>query len=545
MAFGNSFNRQILFPWDKSVIRPGLVDNGSTVQPGSVAPMSTGDGADVSAPPATAAQQALAASTIPADYSTGTYDSGGMGPPPSSAMAQALLQNEEDIPLKTPFAALGKLGALWGAQHAGQDYTNKMYERQVAPARALSQALAGIPANTSPSEYRRRAGQAYMAVGGRFGNADMVEQGAQLASAPTNYIQMKDAAGNDYLVNPYDPTDVRKFDENGNLVRQGMPPGGLSPAGASGGTATPGGAPSAQGVPAVGDPYAQYTLPVNIPKSTDTDMYRAYLAQMRKMHPEGPPADMKDFNAFSLDRSRAGAIQQSITVDPQKKAGDVLADSVAKRYSGLIEGVEGAIGRQRDLHAMQGALQRIQAAGGTTGLGQGEITDLQNAINVGANALGLDQQFDISDKEFLSKFNRQLAGQAAKSAVGARVTNFEISNYLKSNPGLELSTQGNTRLLGIMDQIEQRNIDLGNALGAAAEDAVSHGKTIDLPAMHKIVAEYDAAHHIVDPVTKQDLSVNVKLPEFHTSGGKTGAEGAAPPPVPGAPSGDFLGILPK
>jgi hypothetical protein len=59
-----------------------------------------------------------------------------------------------------------------------------------------------------------------------------------------------------------------------------------------------------------------------------------------------------------------------------------------------------------------------------------------------------------ADPQLLSKFNRQLAGGQAKDTAGARVTNFEMQNFLQSN---------------------------------------------------------DEAHHITDPITGQDLTKNAKL----------------------------------
>ena len=463
---------------------------------------------------------ALAAPATPASSAMGQ-----LGPPPSDALAQALMQNEEAIPLHSPLEAIGKLGALWGANHAQQDYLDKQYQRQTAPYQELTKALAGIPADTPPTAYRRKLGQTMLSVGAQSGNPDMVSKGMDLMAGASQPIWEKgqDGAGNTIWWDQLNPKHTMVMDQNGQPVEMmnGQPiqsSGGA--ASASGGGGAPASGASAE------DPYAK-VRPSRLEKQDD------YTKFVNEQIQRGvPPDQIPDRKQFQESIGRAGAIQQSITVDPQKKAGDILSEAATKRYAGLIEGVEGAIGRQRDLHAMQGALTRLQANGGTaTGLGAKDIVDLQSSINVGATALGFDQPFDISDKEFLSKFNQQLAGQSAKQAAGARVTNFEMSNYLKSNPGLEVSPQGNVRLLGIMDQIEQRNIDLGNLLGDATEKAVAEGKTAaTLPELRKIVTAYDDAHHIVDPVTKQDLTANPALPEFS----KTSRPPAAAPPVPGA-----------
>ena len=164
---------------------------------------------------------------------------------------------------------------------------------------------------------------------------------------------------------------------------------------------------------------------------------------------------------------------EAVTYDKQ------LAEALGKSHAALATGVEDAQARARDLNAMSGALDAIQRNGGTTGFGQSQMLQLKSAINSGANALGIDQPFDVSDPEFLTKFNRQIAGAQAKGAVGSRVTNFEMSNYLKSNPGLEMSPTGNRRLLGIQQQIEQRNIEVGNAIRNATAQAIAGGRKID------------------------------------------------------------------
>jgi hypothetical protein len=146
---------------------------------------------------------------------------------------------------------------------------------------------------------------------------------------------------------------------------------------------------------------------------------------------------------------------------------------------------------------------------------------LQKSINAGAAAIGITKPFsegDLSDKEFLTKFNRSMAGAQAKGAVGSRVTNFEMSNFLKANPGLDMTIAGNQRLLGIQAQIEQRNIAVGQAIRAATADAVSNGKRINPSQVEKIIRGYDDEHHITDPATGQDLTQSYVLPEFQTKG---------------------------
>lgn len=231
-----------------------------------------------------------------------------------------------------------------------------------------------------------------------------------------------------------------------------------------------------------------------------------------------------DFATWSTAKAKASAAQVNNNIDmggPQSYDKQ-LAEGLAKSHASLSNGVEEAQSRARDIAAMQGAIDQIQKNGGTTGgMGQEQVLALKKTINSGAAALGITNPFaegDISDKEFLQKFNRQMAGAQAKGAVGARVTNFEMSNFLKSNPGLDMSITGNQRLLGIQAQIERRNIAVGNQIRQATAQAISQGKRIDPMTVQKLITDYDQQHHITDPVTGQDLTQSYTLPEFQTGG---------------------------
>lgn len=246
--------------------------------------------------------------------------------------------------------------------------------------------------------------------------------------------------------------------------------------------------------------------------------YQYYLKNL----PKGQPP--MDYATFSTAKARAGAtnINNSVDMNSGQTYDAQLAGGLGKAHAALANGVEEAQGRARDIAAMQGAIDAIQKNNGTTGgMGQQQILNLQKTINEGTAALGLGKPFsegDISDKEFLTKFNRQMAGNMAKNAMGSRVTNFEMQNYLKSNPGLDMSVTGNQRLLGIQAQIEQRNIAVGNAIRQATAQAISAGKKIDPVTVQGIITDYDNAHHIKDPITGQDLVQSYALPEFQTGG---------------------------
>lgn len=240
-----------------------------------------------------------------------------------------------------------------------------------------------------------------------------------------------------------------------------------------------------------------------------------------------PSADQQapmDYATWSTAKARAAAtnITNNVDMNSSQSYDKQLAEGLGKVHAGLATGVEDAQTRARDISAMQGAIDAIQKNGGTTGgLAPEQTLRLQKTINSGAAALGLDKVFDekdLSDKEFMTKFNRSMAGAAAKGAVGNRVTNFEMSNYLKANPGLDMSITGNQRLLGIQAQIEQRNIAVGNAIREATARAISQGKKIDPVTVQKIITDYDEKNHVSDPVTGQDLTQSYTLPEFQSRG---------------------------
>jgi spore germination cell wall hydrolase CwlJ-like protein len=226
-----------------------------------------------------------------------------------------------------------------------------------------------------------------------------------------------------------------------------------------------------------------------------------------------------DFVAQQLAKTKAGAAQlnnqNNIDTNSSQTYDKQLSEGLGKSHAALANGVEDAQTRARDIAGMQGAVDSIQKAGGTTG------GMLPQSINAGAAALGIDKPFDesdIADKELLTKLNRQIAGAQAKGAVGSRVTNFEMSNYLKANAGLDMSLTGSQRILGVQGQVEQRNVDVGNAIRQATAQAISNGKKIDPVTVQKIITDYDEAHHIQDPITGQDLTKSYALPEFNRTG---------------------------
>jgi hypothetical protein len=213
-----------------------------------------------------------------------------------------------------------------------------------------------------------------------------------------------------------------------------------------------------------------------------------------------------------------GGPATAVTVNnaPALSYGGELLAPVVEEHKKLVAGLPQSQERLRNLNAMSGALQAIREKGGTTGMGEEEKTRLQSFVNTAANAVGM-QPFDISDKELMNKFGRLMAANAAKDAQGARVTNFELDNFLKANPGLSLSPQGNERLLGIMQQIEERNINVSKELRkrATAKNPPSVQEN------DQWVQQYDEEHHIKDPITGQDITADPRLPDTGASAAPT------------------------
>lgn len=110
-----------------------------------------------------------------------------------------------------------------------------------------------------------------------------------------------------------------------------------------------------------------------------------------------------------------------------------------------------------------------------------------------------DPEFDknIGTQEWFSKVSTAAAAEIAKTDVGSRVTNFDLSTFIRNNPGIETSPEGNKRLIGITAQIAARNTALSQAAAAAGNN---YG------AWEQQIRTYDGAHPIVDPESGTVLS---------------------------------------
>jgi hypothetical protein len=221
-----------------------------------------------------------------------------------------------------------------------------------------------------------------------------------------------------------------------------------------------------------------------------------------------------------------GGPATAVTVNnaPALSYGGELLAPVVEEHKKLVAGLPQSQEKLRNLNAMSGALQAIREKGGTTGMGEEEKVRLQSLVNTASNTVGM-QPFDISNQELMNKFGRLMAANAAKDAQGARVTNFELDNFLKANPGLSLSPQGNERLLGIMQQIEERNINVSKELRKRATSK----SPPSVQENDQWVQQYDEEHHIKDPITGQDITADPKLPSGGGSSGGTSSGVTVPP----------------
>lgn len=463
-----------------------------------------------------------------------------------NALAGSYIQNSASSDLAKTLSA---------GKQAAQDRDERTLAGLMPAAQTASPSVSGTP-STVPSAWTQPSGAGPQAGSTGPGGAPTVAARAPVQSSPKVWGDSE--AENAGL---YEPQP-----EKASAVPQGAPRMAAAAPSASSPAAPLPVAPARQAAPAgpnprdliatINDPYssdgakavAQAALKEMMPKpdqwSSAGEGYllnartgqtkRAYVpddktpASVREyeyyVQHNNPGQEPMDYATWSTQRARAGAtsIANNVDVNGAQSYDKQLAEGLGKSHAALANGVEDAQARARDLAAMQGAVDSITQNGGTTGgMGAEKIQNLKKTINAGTAAMGIEKPFDegdISDKEFLQKFNRQIAGAQAKGAVGSRVTNFEMQNYLKANPGLDMSLTGNQRLLGIQSQIEQRNIEVGNAIRGATAAAISKSQKIDPVTVQKIITDYDGQHHIKDPVNGQDLTQSYTLPEFQKSG---------------------------
>jgi hypothetical protein len=448
--------------------------------------------------------------------------------------------NQRYAPLKAARGLEAQADALGQSGYA----TDPNYGRKVLQiARSLPAPTGGVLADNSPSpldnaqfpagpvgapQLPAGAASADMAAGGPA----PVPAAVQPDAAPQNRFLFKNASDEDLqkaLINPFTPENIRaaltqEYKLRADAAQKAADPLHNLQIQEAQTKLAPVGAPykDADGNLVQKDALGKVTVLSAADKAPNSVSEYKFYKDNFQPTPQQP--EPMDYATFSTAKARAGAtnISNNIDTNSSQTYDKQLAEGLGKAHSALANGVEDAQTRARDIAAMQGAIDAIQKNGGTTGgLAPQQILDLQKSINAGAAAIGIAKPFsesDLSDKEFMTKFNRSMAGAQAKGAVGARVTNFEMSNFLKANPGLDMTIAGNQRLLGIQAQIEQRNIAVGNAIRDATAEAIGNGKKIDPRTVQNIIRDYDEANHITDPATGQDLTQSYVLPEFQSKG---------------------------
>jgi hypothetical protein len=122
------------------------------------------------------------------------------------------------------------------------------------------------------------------------------------------------------------------------------------------------------------------------------------------------------------------------------------------------------------------------------GPGSPELLQLKEAIG---NLFGFQPQGTTSG-EILSKLGTQLASSSTR-ALSARPAVFEFTTFMKNNPGLLTSKEGNDLLLNLIEQEQQRKLDYSDL-------AVNYD---DLREFNKAKKAYDEQNPMYNPLTGQ------------------------------------------
>ncbi|MET3483111.1 hypothetical protein [Methylobacterium sp. 1973] len=226
------------------------------------------------------------------------------------------------------------------------------------------------------------------------------------------------------------------------------------------------------------------------------------------------------------ERAQAGRNQTTINMPPQELARDKkVGDAIGTDLADYI----GAARPARDKMAALNILEDAWKAGGdkiTTGPMADRVLGLKQFAR---GSLGLNIGDDIAPSELISKIGTQLATADAKSLT-ARPTQFDFATYLRNNPGLTLTPEGNAALINIKKQQAQHELDLA-ALARRKENWEN---------WDDVIADYDRKHPINSPLTGRPLGASsVEFPGSQGGGGQGGQprQDASAQPPQGAPAG--------
>lgn len=175
----------------------------------------------------------------------------------------------------------------------------------------------------------------------------------------------------------------------------------------------------------------------------------------------------------------SGYLTQKGNVDAGNNANNKFEESKGAAAAEVINNKPAAIKRMQVLNTLSDLWQK---AGGniTTGPYAQAILGLKQAL-VGA---GFDVQDATSPTELVNKLGMQLSAEDTKSFT-SRPSQMELNMFLKANPGMTMTPQGNMRVINFKKAMAQRDIDLADSL---MQQGV---KYTDLPT---IMDAYDKAH---------------------------------------------------
>lgn len=237
---------------------------------------------------------------------------------------------------------------------------------------------------------------------------------------------LKDAAGNEYLVNPADPSHPISVDSIA--------------AGAGGQGQTANGQP---------DPYAS-PFPRTMPRTEDMKGYEAYLAQARA---SGTPADqLKPFQQYQMDLRKMG--QPTVNIEGETEYAKGLGKAMADKTNSIIDAGQQAPNKLATYQLMKEMMPNIY-----TGTGGDKVLEAKKI----AKSLGIDVG-DVSDAEFVRAMGNQMALELRNPAGGAgmpgAMSDADRAFLASMSPGLSTTPEGNQKLLDYRMAIEKRNIDV-------------------------------------------------------------------------------------
>jgi hypothetical protein len=280
-------------------------------------------------------------------------------------------------------------------------------------------------------------------------------------------ITMKDTAGNEYSVNPLDHNDVIR---SSDLVQ-----------------------PNGVAAPANGakDPYASPFAPTM--KHTDVmNDYEGMLAQARA---NGTPADkIPSFNDYQLALKHEGA--QTTVYNQESAAAKKVGEAVG---SNVAEYIDAAKDSRTKLQALNMIGDILKRSGGNISTGPGADMMLKAKQSL-ANAFPGSFGDSAGPTEMLQKLSTQLATADAKS-LASRPTQFDFATYLRNNPGIQMSVEGQKALVAIKAQQAQHDIELGNL--ALKKENSQHPEN-----WGDVVSDYDKKNPIINPITAKPFDPN-------------------------------------